>query len=397
MKQIFLTSSFVLCLLLLAVTRLRAQDELHKSYVLSPNGTVSLTNISGSIRITGWNENRVQVDAVKRGDQEDLGQVEIRITESPERLEIATIYPRGGGRNRTRVEVNYDLKVPRNTNLLPITSTSGAITISDVGGRISARSTSGDVIVRGSSGEVNLNATSGDVRISDATGNVTAHSTSGDLTITNIRADLTATATSGSLRIEQVRGRLQAQATSGRVAVKDIEGDATLQSISDSVQAENVQGRLTVNAVSADVMVRNVQEGARVNSVSGGITITATKGLIEAKTTSGDVTVHDVESREVVLNTHNGRINFSGAIFDDGRYQFESFNGAILVALPATANFTLSVTTYNGSIETDFPITIPAGTNQTSRPRRLQGSHGKGTGAELKVGGFNASIKLKKQ
>jgi DUF4097 and DUF4098 domain-containing protein YvlB len=397
MKHLFLTSSFVLCLLALATTSLRAQDELHQTYPLSANGTVSIQNVSGYIRITSWNENRVQVDAVKRGDREEFSQVEIRVADSPDRLEITTVYPRNFGRGRNRVEVNYDVKVPRSAVLAPITSTSGAITITEPGARLNARSTSGDVVVRGSRGEVNIASTSGDVGISEAEANVTAHSTSGDLTATDIRADLTAHATSGSLHIERVRGRLQAQSISGRVSVKDIGGDATLQSISDSVQAENIQGRLNVNAVSADVTLRNVQQGARINSVSGTITITNTKGLIEAKTTSGDINVSEVEAREILLNTHSGRITYTGTIFDDGRYAFESFNGAILLTIPAAANFSLAVTTFNGSIETDFPITIPAGTTQTSRPRRLQGTYGKSNGAEIKVGGFNADIKLKKQ
>ncbi len=412
MKHLILT---VFSLLTLATTNLRAQDELHKTYPLTPNGTVSVTNVSGYIRITSWNENRVQVDAVKRGDRDDFAQVEIRVTDSPDRLEINTIYPRNFWRGRNHLEVVYELKVPRGAILSPITSTSGNITITDAGSRIVARTTSGDVTLRGISGEtkvastsgtvmaermggtLNISSTSGDVRVNDVEAKVSAHATSGDLTITNIRNDVVANATSGELHIERVSGRLNAQGVSGRVAVKDIDGDASLQGISDSVLAENIKGRLTVNAVSADVTVRNVQEGARVNSVSGTITITNTKGLIEAKTTSGDINLREVESREIQLNTHSGMINYSGPIYDDGRYSFESFNGNILIQIPASANFALTVTTFNGHIETDFPITIPPGTAQANRPRRLQGSYGGSNGAEIKIGGFNANIKLKKQ
>ena len=379
MKHLFLTTSLAICLLALAGTNICAQDELHKTYPLTPNGTVSVTNVSGSIRITSWNENRVQVDAVKRGDRNDFSQVEIHVSDSAERLEITTIYPRNSGRGRNQVEVNYDLKVPRGAVLSPITSTSGNITITEAGSRIVARATSGAVTVRDSRGETNVS------------------STSGELTITNIGNNVTANVTSGAMHIEKVTGRVNAQGISGRVAVKDVDGDATVQGISDSVLAENIKGRLTVNAVSADVTVRNVQEGARVNSVSGTITITNTKGLIEARTTSGDINVREVESREIQLNTHSGMINYSGTIFDDGRYNFESFNGNILLQLPASANFALTVTTFNGSLETDFPITIPPGMTRTNRPRRLQGTYGKGNVAEIKISGFNANIKLKKQ
>lgn len=412
MKHLFFT---VIFLLSFAATSAGAQDELHKTYPLTPNGTVSVANVSGYIRVTSWNENRVQVDAVKRGDQADFSQVEIRVSDSPDRLEITTIYPRNFWRGKNHVEVNYDVKVPRGAVLNSLTSTSGNITITDAGSRVIARATSGDITVRGISGDTNISSTSGnmsaerisgtlaisstsgDVRVNDVEAQVSASATSGDLTITNVRNDVVAVATSGELRIEKVTGRLNAQATSGAVAVKDVGSDATVQGISDSVQAENIQGRLTVTAVSADVTIRNVQEGARVNSVSGTITITNTKGLIEARSTNGDINVREVESRDIQLNTHSGSINYTGPIFDEGHYNFESFNGSILVLIPTNSNFALTVTTFNGSIETDFPIVIPPGTLQTNRPRRLQGTYGKGNGAEIKLGGFNANIKLKKQ
>jgi DUF4097 and DUF4098 domain-containing protein YvlB len=414
MNRFLLTSSITVALSILAATAVSAQDEVHKSYPLNANGTVSVTNVSGFIRITGWSENRVQVDAVKRGHKEDFALVEIRVTDSPERLQIETITPRTNwGRNR-QVWVEYELKVPRGASLNSISTTSGDISILDAGSRVTTRSTSGNVTVRGTSGDTNLNTTSGDVtadringtltihstsgtvRATDVSSKLSVHTTSGDVTATDLRDDATITATSGAIRVEKAGGRVNARAMSGTVSVREVSGDVMLESLSDSVLAENVKGRVTAVAVSADVTVRNVQEGARINAVSGTITVSQTKGLIEARTTSGDVIVHDVDSRDLQLGSHSGDVSFNGAIYDDGRYSFESFNGSVLLTIPANANFTLIATTFNGSIETDFPITIPPGATQTSRPKRLQGTHGNG-GAQIKIGGFSADIKLKKK
>src|SRR5215475_4557796 len=85
--------------------------ELHETYDLAPGGVVSVNNTSGYVRVTSWNEDRVKVDAVKRGRRdEDFGQVEIQITTRPGRIDIRTIYPRN---EDSRVSVDYDLKVPR--------------------------------------------------------------------------------------------------------------------------------------------------------------------------------------------------------------------------------------------------------------------------------------------
>ncbi len=414
MKRTLFTSSITIGLLLLATISLRAQDELHKAYPLSANGTISVTNVSGSIRITSWNENRVQVDAIKRGNREDFSLVELQVSDSPARLEITTNYARTNWRTNRNVSVDYELKVPHGAVLNSIATTSGTITITDAGSRVLARSTSGDVMVRGTGGDTTINttsgnivaermngtltlsSTSGEVRIHDVASKLIAHTVSGNITATDLRDDASLTATSGEVRIEKASGRVNARTVSGTVIVKDIGGDATLESISDSVLAENIKGRVTVIAVSADVTLRNVQEGARINAVSGTITVTQTKGLIEAKTTSGDVILRDIDSHELQLGSHSGNVNYSGSLHEDGRYSFESFNGGITVLIPANANFNLNATTFNGSIETDFPITIPPGTTQTTRPKRLQGTHGKG-GAQLKINGFSADIKLKKQ
>ncbi len=396
MKRFFITSSIAIALSILAVTAVRAQDELHKTYPLNANGSISLTNVSGSIRIIGWNENRVQVDAVKRGNKDDFSLVEIQVSDSPQRLEITTNYARTNWRTNRNVWVEYELKVPRGVILNSITTTSGDITITDAGSRVTARSTSGTVKVRGTGGDTNLNTTSGDITAERINGALTVNSTSGNITATDLRDDVSITATSGEIRVEKAGGRVNARATSGLISVREVSGDATLESISDSVLAENIKGRVTIAAVSADVTVRNVQEGARINAVSGTITVTNTKGLIEAKTTSGDVIVQDVDSHEIQLGSHSGKVIYSGSINNDGRYSFESFNGGVTITIPANSNFALIATTFNGSIETDFPITIPPGATQTNRPKRLQGTHGNG-GAQLKINGFSADIKLKKK
>src|SRR5215831_11520228 len=69
--------------------------ELHETYDLAPGGVVSVNNTSGYIRVTSWGEDRVKVDAVKRGRRdEDLGQVQIQVTPRSGRIDIRTTYPR---------------------------------------------------------------------------------------------------------------------------------------------------------------------------------------------------------------------------------------------------------------------------------------------------------------
>ncbi|HMB27766.1 MAG TPA: hypothetical protein VKS99_06645, partial [Blastocatellia bacterium] len=85
--------------------------ELHETYDLAPGGVVSVNNTSGYVRVTSWGEDRVKVDAVKRGRRdEDLGQVQIQVTPRSGRIDIRTTYLRN---DDSRISVDYDLKVPR--------------------------------------------------------------------------------------------------------------------------------------------------------------------------------------------------------------------------------------------------------------------------------------------
>lgn len=394
MKTSVLIAKFFVAtsVLLWLITPLQAQDEVHQSYDLNPSATISVANHSGFIHLTGWNENRVQLDAVKRGAQEDFPTVEIKVMHSLDKLEINTIYPLRSWKNSRHVEVEYELKVPRIAILNAITTTSGDITITDAGSRTIVRSTSGNISAAHIGGTLTINSTSGELRISDVTSRLSAQATSGNITALDLHDDVAVNAMSGDVRLEKIGGRINARAISGKLIVRDAGGDATLESISDSILAENIKGRVTVTAVSANATIRNVQEGARAGSVSGSILITNVKGLIEAKSTNGDLSLRDVDSHEVHLNSHSGSVNYQGAIYDDGRYSFESFNGSVTIYIPTNSNFSVSAKSFSGEISNDFDLKSTG-----TRPTRLQGSHGKESGANITIVSFSTVVNLRKK
>jgi hypothetical protein len=388
----------------------QGRAEFHETYNLDLGGTVSITNISGYIRVTSWNENRVQVDAVKRSRRsEDLSLVEIQVNARPERIEIRTNYPRFRSSN---ISVDYDVKVPRSAVLNSVTSISGEITVTGRVARVIAGSTSGSVTVRDVSGDANLkttsgritadqiggaltiNTTSGELQINNVGAQLNAHSTSGQIRAIEVKDNATARSTSGSVRLERIGGRVLAGAISGSVTVNDVSGDVGAESTSNSVVVENVRGRVTAGSISGRVVVRNVEDGVRASCVSGSIEITNAKGRIEASGTSGSITLQEINSNDVLAGSHSGGVRFQGKLGSGGRYEFTSFSGEVLLLLPADSSFSLIAKTSSGGIETDFPIQLEFGIQRP--PRRLQGRHGSG-GAQITATSFSGSIRLKKQ
>ncbi len=390
--------------------------ELHETYDLAPNGTISVSNLSGYIRVTTWNENKVKVDAVKqrgqsgRGRREDeTSQVEIQVTARPDRIEIRTIYPRGRSNN---ISVDYDLKVPRTAGLSSLNSTSGDITIigpvarviarstsgnvsaQDVAEMASIASTSGDVRAQKINGELRANSTSGDVIINDVASRVHAQSTSGSITAARIRDDATVSATSGNIKVEGVGGRATARSMSGWVMVNDVGGDAQAESVSDNVTVTNVRGRVTSGSVSGNIIIRKVDEGVRATSVSGRVEITDAKGRIEVNTTSDSITLNNVDSRDVLAKSTSGEVRFVGKFYDEGHYVFESFSSDVVLILPPDSNFTLTTKSHSGSVNTEFPLQLGSGIQPRGRGS-LTGAVGKG-GAEVRAASFSGNVLIKK-
>ncbi len=67
-------------------------------------------------------------------------------------------------------------------------------------------------------------------------------------------------------------------------------------------------------------------------------------------------------------------------------------NGSIALSLPADASTDVQATTVNGSITTDFPLTV---TGKIS-PRRLTGTIG-GGGRSMDLETVNGSVTLRRQ
>src|SRR5262245_1530824 len=164
--------------------------ESHETYDLAPGGVVSVTNTSGYIRVTSWGEDRVKVDAVKRGRRdEDLGQVEIQVTPRSGRIDIRTTYLRN---DDSRISVDYDLKVPRGAVLNALTTTNGEITVNDTAARVTASSTSGAITVREVAGDAVLSSTNGQITAGRIGGSLSVTSTNGNLAISEVASTLNA-------------------------------------------------------------------------------------------------------------------------------------------------------------------------------------------------------------
>jgi hypothetical protein len=124
--------------------------------------------------------------------------------------------------------------------------------------------------------------------------------------------------------------------------------------------------------VNGDIEGDELQSDSLARSVNGSVKLSTT-GLATAATVNGSV------------NVTLGR-----ADWPDGA-DFKTVNGGITVTLPSVIDADLRADTVNGSITSDFPVTV----NGTISPRRLYGMVGSG-GHSLTLSTVNGSIRLLK-
>ncbi|HYR07453.1 MAG TPA: DUF4097 family beta strand repeat-containing protein [Longimicrobium sp.] len=284
--------------LLLAVPA-HAQRQVNERHDASATGTVEVHMNSGSVRVTGWSRNEVQVTGSlsRTGDR-------VMMEGAGRTLEVR-VASRNGGRGGAAA---LEIRVPAGSTL-EVTAGSAPITVSGVTGSVEAVSGSGPVTVQGSSRRVEVVAQSGPVTIDGQT----------DV--------LDVTAMSGPVRVNaSVRQRAAIEALSGPVDVLGAVGELQLNAMSGPVRVTNATGRVEIEAVSGNVVVNGTRLRGSVQSVSGGVVVGGTLGgALDLESHGGDVELRLPQgaSAEVEVATFSGRLQseFGGGARQSGGRQ----------------------------------------------------------------------------
>lgn len=127
------------------------------------------------------------------------------------------------------------------------------------------------------------------------------------------------------------------------------------------------------------------------NTVNGEVEATGLDGPVGARSVNGGVQI-ETSGGEAEGESVNGAVR--AVVRGQGHepLRFSSVNGAVDVTLPRDLDADLEASTLNGSITTDFEVTVSGG--MTMRRQRLAGRIGRG-GRLLRVETLNGSIHLR--
>jgi DUF4097 and DUF4098 domain-containing protein YvlB len=250
---------------------------------------VQLDNANGSVEISGWDKNTVDIDGTKYAGTEDrLKTIRIDISESAGSIVIRTNLAPGWHNAGAR----YIIRVPRRADLQNIATSNGPIRVENI------------------EGTVRLKTSNGTIHAAGIRGLLDAHSSNGTLEVADVNGDTTLRTSNGSIRADVRKGIFEATTSNGSITARLLEAD------SQPVRLESSNGRIDLTMDAA----REVHADTSNSSIT--VRMPSSAGAnVRAHTTNSSIdTDFDVSVHGGMLSKHRleGTIGPGGPLLDLG-------------------------------------------------------------------------------
>lgn len=274
-----------------------ADEQVNQTMDVSDDVHVEIYNTAGSIDVTGWSRNSIEVTGTLGDSVEEL------------------IFEKDGNEVLIRVEVpnrhwgdidaDLEIRVPVDASL-EVSAVSADIDVSDVRGEQSLESVSGDIETSGVASEVEAASVSGDIEIEgdDAKGDFETATVSGDIYLSGASGSIEADSVSGDIEIiggafedayfETVNGDLNfnAELVNG--------GDLSAESVNGTVDLEftkPISAEIDIETFNGSIRNCFGPKPERTSKYSPGLELSFTHGdgdsSIEVETLNGSVNICD--------------------------------------------------------------------------------------------------------
>lgn len=230
------------------------QQQVERSVDADAAGTVEITNVAGTIDVSGWDREEVEVSGTL-----GRGVKELRVERRGSRVEVEVQLQRGEGARHGLAASDLKVRVPRKSE-------------------VRIETVASDITGSGLRGELAVESVSGSIRVEDGP---------------------------PVLRVETVAGDVEVRSGVARVSVETVSGTVALR-CGHEIEATAVSGRI-------EVLGSEEIESAELSVVAGDIRfegVLAQRGRLEATSHNGsiDVLLPASVSARFEVSTFSGRI-----------------------------------------------------------------------------------------
>ncbi|MGD0498703.1 MAG: DUF4097 family beta strand repeat-containing protein [Bryobacteraceae bacterium] len=174
------------------------QKDFHFSYPLKAGGSVSVESFNGSVEVSGWEQDVVDIAGVKYGPTaEAADSLQIDVSNSPQAVSIRAVRPSD---RRSNQGARFTIRIPRTATLDRISTSNAAIRTVDGAGPAKLRTSNGLIRVQDLKGSLDAQTSNGAVELIDVAGDAVVHSSNGRIRADNLRGSLDASTSNGSIQ-----------------------------------------------------------------------------------------------------------------------------------------------------------------------------------------------------
>ena len=317
--------------LFIAAGLLMAQEKIERKFEISSGSKVEIDlNTGGSINITGWEQELVQVTAEV---EYDINDYRIDFKERSSRLSIDVSY---AGRGRHSGDVEITVYVPRRTDL-ELETMGGDITIDNIEGEIDGETMGGELDLSNLKGKIELTTMGGDIDVRDSDLDGEVKTMGGDITFRDVSGDVEGSTMGGDVKYIG-QGKRASQNTDREVRISTMGGE---------IKVDNAPAGANVSTMGGDIKIGSAGKYVKAKTMGGDIELKEVDGGFKVSTMGGDVTA------KMIGNPDKG----------DRDIDISSMGGDITLTVPAglSMNFDLKLTYTKRSsgsykIISDFPV-----------------------------------------
>jgi hypothetical protein len=266
----------------------RFNKDFHSSYPLKPGGRLSVETFDGSVDISGWDQDTVDISGTKYGPtQDEADNLRVDIDASPDSVSVRVPRPT---MRRNNEGARLVIKMPRNTLLDRITTSNSSIRTQD------------------GAGTARLKTSNGSIRVVDLRGDLEAETSNSSIELQGVDGNARVHTSNGHIRAERLGGSLEANTSNGGVNVDITRADKSVR-----IDTSNSGVELSLPP--------NFNSSVHVDTNNGPITLRMAEGAnarISARTSNASIKT-ELEVRAQGELSHNrleGVIGNGGPLID---------------------------------------------------------------------------------
>lgn len=274
----------------------RFSRDFHYSFPLQAHGRVSVESFDGSVEISGWDQETVDISGTKYGPTQEIADnLAINVDHTADSVSVRAVRP---AERRGNMGARFVVKIPRGASLERITSSNGTIRTVDGAGPARLRTSNGSIHVEALRGSLDAQTSNGAVELTDVDGEATVRTSNGHIRAERLRGALQGTTSNGSINadLDAAAGPIRLETNNGGIDLRlpakfssDIHATTSNSSISLHLPADanaHVAARTSNSSISSDFEMK-VQGEFGKNQMEG--TIGAGGPLIDLSTSNGGI------------------------------------------------------------------------------------------------------------